>query len=115
MPLDNAAPGSVHHTDGAHFQDDVLTSDVPVLVDFWATWCGPCRSLAPHLETLATRFAGQAKVVKVDVDHDPEVAERYGIRGIPTLIVFKGGEVVDQIVGNPGSAKPLEALIQRNL
>ncbi|MCX4239133.1 thioredoxin [Paraliomyxa miuraensis] len=103
------------HTDAAHFQHDVLDAEQPVLVDFWATWCGPCRSIAPHLETLATRFAGQAKVVKLDVDHHPELAARYGVRGLPTLIVFKGGKAVDQIVGNPGTAKPLEALIQRNL
>lgn len=115
MPLDNAAAASVLHTDTAHFDTDVLESSVPVLVDFWATWCGPCRSIAPLLEPLARQFDGRAKVVKLDVDASPEVASRYGIRGIPTLMVFKGGKVVDQIVGNPGSAKPLEALIQRNL
>lgn len=108
-------PGTVLHSDAAHFTEQVLESEVPVLVDFWAEWCGPCRSIAPHLETLAGQFAGQAKVVKVDVDHSPEVAARYGIRGIPTLILFKGGEAVDQIVGNPGSAKPLQELIQRHL
>lgn len=115
MPLDNAAPACVLHTDTAHFGEDVLQSSVPVLVDFWAAWCGPCRSIAPLLEPLARRFDGKAKVIKLDVDASPEVAARYGIRGIPTLLVFKGGKVVDQIVGNPGSAKPLEELLQRNL
>jgi thioredoxin 1 len=115
MPLDNAASGSVLHTDTARFDADVLQADVPVLVDFWATWCGPCRAIAPLLEPLARSFEGRAKVIKVDVDSNPEISVRYGIRGIPTLLVFKGGEVVDQIVGNPGSIKPLEQLIQRNL
>lgn len=115
MPLDSATPGPVLHTNSAQFGADVLQSDVPVLVDFWATWCGPCRSLAPHLDTLAVRFAGKAKVVKVNADDEPEVAARYGIRGLPTLLLFKGGKVVDQMVGNPGSAKPLEQLIERNL
>ena len=115
MPLDSATPGTVLHTDSARFGADVLESDVPVLVDFWATWCGPCRSLAPHLDTLAVRFAGKAKIVKLNADDEPDVVARYGVRGLPTLLMFKGGKVVDQMVGNPGSARPLEQLIARNL
>ena len=115
MPLDAPTPANVLHSDSAGFSADVLASDVPVLVDFWAAWCGPCRALAPHLDTLANHFAGKAKVIKVNADENPDVAARYGVRGLPTLLVFKGGKVVDQLVGNPGSAKPLEQLVQRNL
>lgn len=115
MPLDSSTPGTVLHTDSARFGADVLESNVPVLVDFWATWCGPCRSLAPHLDTLAVQFAGKAKIIKVNADDEPDVAARYGVRGLPTLLMFKGGKVVDQMVGNPGSARPLEQLIARNL
>lgn len=103
------------HTDDDAFQQEVLESDVPVLVDFWATWCGPCRAIAPHLEVLADDYAGKAKIVKIDVDQNPNMAAKFGVRGIPTLLVFKGGEVVDNIVGNPGSIRPLKDLVDRNL
>jgi thioredoxin 1 len=83
----------------ANFDKEVLQSSVPVLVDFWAEWCGPCRMLAPIIDELAHEFAGKAKVGKVNVDHNPAIAERYGIRGIPTLILFKNGATVEQIVG----------------
>jgi thioredoxin 1 len=81
------------------FQADVLASDKPVLVDFWAPWCGPCKMLAPVIEEVAGSLAGQAKFVKLNTDENPEVAATYHISGIPTLILFKGGEVVDRIVG----------------
>lgn len=81
------------------FQDTVLKSDKPVLVDFWAVWCGPCRTLGPIIEEVANDFEGKAVVGKVDVDNNQEISMQYGIRNIPTVLIFKGGEVVDKIVG----------------
>ena len=83
----------------ANFAEEVLNSDQPVLVDFWATWCGPCLAIAPMIEELATEMAGKAKVGKLDVDHNPNTAAKFGIRGIPALLIFKGGQVVDQYLG----------------
>lgn len=83
----------------ADFDKEVLQSDVPVLVDFWAVWCGPCRRVGPEVDAVAEQMAGKAKVLKVNVDEEPDVAGRYGVQSIPTLIVFKGGKAVDQIVG----------------
>lgn len=83
----------------ANFQAEVINSDVPVLVDFWAAWCGPCRIIAPVIEELAGEFAGRAKVAKMDVDHNPQIPMAFGIRSIPTLLFFKDGQVVDQLVG----------------
>ena len=83
----------------ANFEDEVLNSDQPVLVDFWATWCGPCRTIAPTIEKLAADYDGRAKVVKLDVDNNPQTAMKYGIRSIPSLLFFKGGRPVDQMVG----------------
>jgi len=82
-----------------NFQQEVLESRVPVLVDFWAEWCGPCRSVAPVIEQLASEFSGRAKVGKLDVDAHPDLVSRYGIRGVPALLFFRDGEVADQVIG----------------
>lgn len=81
------------------FQEDVLNSQVPVMVDFFATWCGPCKMLAPVVEELATEYNGKAKVGKLDVDDNPVTAQTYGVQSIPTILFFKGGQVVDKMVG----------------
>jgi thioredoxin 1 len=83
----------------ATFEQEVLKSEQPVLVDFWAEWCGPCRALAPAVDAVAEAYNGKAKVVKLNVDDSPIVPARYGIRGIPTLILFKGGDEADRVIG----------------
>lgn len=82
-----------------NFEQEVVQSDVPVLVDFTATWCGPCRQIAPLVDQLADEYAGRAKVAKLDIDESPDTARRFQIRGVPTILVFKGGSVVGQQVG----------------
>lgn len=93
-----AGAGIIEVSD-ATFEQEVLQSEQPVLVDFWAAWCGPCKALAPTVDEVASEYAGKLKVAKMDVDHNTATPMRFGIRGIPALLIFKGGEVVDQIVG----------------
>ncbi len=88
----------------ASFEDDVLKSDTPVVVDFWAEWCGPCKMIGPSLEELSDEFGGNVKIVKINIDENPSTPSKYGVRGIPTLMVFKGGQVAATQVGaNPKS------------
>jgi thioredoxin 1 len=102
------------HVNDKNFAAEVLNSDLPVLVDFWATWCGPCRSISPIVEELAKEFLGKVKVTKLNVDESPATPGQYGVRGIPTLILFKGGKILDQIVGAVPKAR-LKALIEKAL
>lgn len=98
-----ASENTLTFTD-AEFEMEVLKSEVPVLVDFWAEWCGPCRQMSPTIDLIASEYAGKAKVGKLNVDHNGQTAMRYNIRGIPTLLLFKGGQVVEQKVGAVGKS-----------
>lgn len=96
------------------FEQSVLKSDVPVLVDFWAEWCGPCKAIGPSIEQLAAEYEGKAKVFKLDVDSEGELAQQYGVMSIPALLIFKGGKEVDRMVGAAPKAQ-IAALIDRAL
>ena len=106
---------NLKHFEGPTFEADVLQSPVPVVVDFYADWCGPCRAMAPAVEQMATEFAGKVSVGKLDVDVNQEIAIRYGVTGIPTLGLFRGGKLVDRMVGYPGGAAPIKAWIEKNV
>ncbi len=98
----------------ANFDRDVLQSDLPVLVDFWATWCAPCKAIGPLIDSIAASYGGKLKVGKVNVDDNPATPSKYGVRGIPTLILFKGGKEVDRVVGAVPKSQ-LDALIAKAL
>jgi len=109
-----ADESSLVHVNDKNFASEVLNSDLPVLVEFWATWCGPCRSISPIVEELAKEFSGRVKVTKLNVDESHTTPSQYGVRGIPTLILFKGGKILDQIVGTVPRTR-LKALIEKAL
>jgi thioredoxin 1 len=109
-----ANESSLLHVNDKNFSLEVLNAGIPVLVDFWATWCGPCRSISPIVEELAKEFSGRAKVVKINVDENPATPSQYGVRGIPTLILFKDGKIFDQIIGAVPKAR-LKGMIEKAL
>lgn len=105
---------NVIHADEGTFEQAVLQSDVPVVVDFWAAWCGPCKAIAPVLDELSSEYEGKARIVKIDVDSNPNLAAQYGIRSIPSLFVFKNGEKVDNVVGAQPKSQ-LSALLNKHV
>ena len=102
--------GNVLEISDQTFDQEVLKADTPVLIDFWAPWCGPCKAIAPVVEEVAGTYAGRLKVVKMNVDDNPQTPSRYGVRGIPNLILFKRGQVADQIVGAVPRAHLVKAI-----
>ena len=108
------ASENIHTFTDDNFEKEVLQSDIPVLVDFWATWCAPCKAIAPLIDSVATEYEGRIKVGKVNVDDNPATPGKYGVRGIPTVILLKDGKVLDQVVGAIPKSQ-LEALIKKAL
>ena len=108
------ASANVKELTDQNFESEVLKSEVPTLVDFWAVWCGPCKQIAPMVDAVADEYKGRLKVAKMDVDHHQIVPQQYQVRSIPTLLIFKGGKVVGQFVGAVQRAK-LEAELQKHL
>ena len=105
---------NIIHTSDANFQDDVINSDTPVLVDYWAEWCGPCKMIAPLLDEVASEYTNRLKICKIDVDANQETPPKYGIRGIPTLMLFKNGEVEATKVGALSKSQ-LQAFLDSNI
>ena len=105
---------STHKATDASFEADVLKSETPVVVDFWAEWCGPCRMIAPHLDAIASELGGKVTIAKVNIDENPEIASQVGIRSIPTLMVFKGGKHVNTKVG-AGSKGDIQKWIESSI
>ena len=103
---------NVHEVSDTTFDTEVLQSSTPVLIDFWAPWCAPCRAIAPVVEELAGEYEGKLKVVKINVDDNPQTPSKYGVRGIPNLLLIQGGEVKDQIVGAVAKKRLVDAISQ---
>jgi thioredoxin 1 len=108
------ASGAIIEISDSNFESEVVNSDVPVLVDFWAPWCGPCRAIAPIVEEISSSYEGKIKVGKMNVDENQSTTMKFGIRSIPTIIMFKGGEAVDQIIGAVPKGE-IERVVEKSL